>query len=118
MQLRHRLAVTSTPHHSDSSCDAQVDAFDGTAGRLGPRTYDSYNSTSAPFPDPADYLPPDDYRTYQEWMQYSQKPAGQDYVLPSKDYFSLGKTQPFTGDLNEPGTMQALIKVTKCRDEG
>lgn len=92
-----------------------MDAFDGTAGRLGPRTYLSNSSVGAPYADPASYLPPEDFKTYQKWIRYSQKPPGQDYVLPSKDYFSLGKMQPFTGDLNKPGIMEGLIKVRALR---
>lgn len=36
-------------------------------------------------------------------------------MLPSKEYFSLGKTKPFTGDMNEPGVIEGLIKVNPLR---
>ena len=61
------------------------------------------------------YLPRKDYDTYTAWVRYSQKPAGQDHVLPSKEYFSLGKMKPFTGDMNEPGVIEGLIKVNPLR---
>jgi hypothetical protein len=84
--------------------------MDGTGGRRGWRSA-SEGAVGAPFPEPRSYLAPAEAATYDTWTAWSQKPAGLDHLLPSLDYFSLGKTQPFLGDVNQPGVIERLIKV-------
>ena len=74
------------------------------------------NWTGTPFPDPHDYLPQEDAAAYDAWTAWSHKPAGMEHVLPSIEYFSLGKMKPFFGDVNEPGVIAALIKVRGAFD--
>lgn len=85
--------------------------MDGTAGRRGPRGAGDAKEGSEPFPEPHSYLQPAEAAAYDAWTAWSHKPAGMDHVLPSKDYFSLGKMRPFMGDVNEPGVIAELIKV-------
>lgn len=47
----------------------------------------------------------------RKWCEWSEKPPGQDYVQPSVEYFSLGKTRQFKGDANQPGVMKAMLEV-------
>lgn len=85
--------------------------MDGTAGSEGPRGAGDASVSKEPFPDPHSYLPPEDAATYDAWTAWSHKPTGMDHVLPSKEFFSLGKTKGFLGDVNEPGVIAALIEV-------
>ena len=74
------------------------------------RHYDSKGQGPL-FADPEAYLPAADYAAYQNWTAWAQKPASLDFVVPSKEYFSLGRVKSFTGDLGLPGTMFKLIEV-------
>lgn len=47
----------------------------------------------------------------RKWRAWSEKPPGQDYIQPSIEYFSLGKTRPFKGDANQPGVLIAMLEV-------
>ncbi len=47
-------------------------------------------------------------------MAWSEKPPGLDYLQPSVTHFSLGKTKPFKGDLNQPGVLKAMLEVPPC----
>lgn len=86
-------------------------AFDGTDGRRGVRAHGDTSAPGEPFPDPASYLPRADAAAYDAWTAWSHKPASLDYLSPSKEYFSLGKTKAFMGDMNQPGVIQDLIAV-------
>lgn len=90
---------------------SQVDEFDGTGGRRGPRAHWDVSGPDKPFPEPASYLSSADAAAYDAWTAWSHKPASLDYLSPSKEYFSLGKTKAYMGDVNEPGVVQELIAV-------
>lgn len=65
-------------------------------------------------PDPRDYLEPEDYAQYQRWLPWSEKPRGLDYLRPSREYFSLGKTRAWRGDIAQPGAMKEMLKVSNA----
>lgn len=89
---------------------SQIEAMDGTGGRQGWRNLNE-SQPYKPFTDPHSYLSKAESKSYDAWTAWSHKPRGLDHLLPSKKYFSLGKTKPFMGDLNQPGVIQGLIKV-------
>jgi hypothetical protein len=74
-----------------------IEALDGTASSQG-------RETVAP-------LGPQDFSVYKKWAQWSDQPKGLAYLNPSTEYFSLGKLKSFKGDLNVPGTLEALLNV-------
>lgn len=92
------------------ACGPQIEAMDGTGGRRGWRAAGD-DAPGKPFAEPRSYLSSAEAAAYDAWTAWSHKPTGLDHVLPSREYFSLGKTQPFIGDVNEPGVIERLIKV-------
>ncbi len=84
--------------------------MDGTGGRRGWRDMD-YTLPAKPFPQVESYLSKADAAAYESWTAWSHKPSGLDHVLPSQEYFSLGKTKPFFGDVNQQGAIPRLLKV-------
>lgn len=56
-----------------------------------------------------------DARAYRAWLTWSHKPDSMRHVLPSQQFFSLGRTSAFSGDLAAEGTLDAMLKVLGSR---
>ncbi len=98
----------------DPASTINLEALDGTGGRQGPRTWGGNEpSRDNAFVDPKDYLEPEDYVQYQQWLAWSDKPRGMDYVRPSRTHFSLGKTRAWKGDIARPGSMKEMLEVRR-----
>lgn len=101
----------------DPASTINLEALDGTGGRQGPRTWGGNEpSRDNAFADPKDYLEPEDYMQYQQWLAWSDKPRGMDYVRPSRTHFSLGKTRAWKGDITRPGSMKEMLEVRRQLD--
>jgi hypothetical protein len=62
-------------------------------------------------PPSLDYLEAEEREVYKAWIGASPVPRGLSHTKPSKEYFSLGKTRPFMGDLQKPGQLKAMLEV-------